>query len=96
MITKRISPCLDVKDGRVVKGVNFQKLGDVASPVELAKYYSENGADELVFYDITASGGVSTLEDVGNLRKMNLYGAIIGKAYYTGDINLKKAIEISR
>ena len=45
MITKRIIPCLDVKDGRVVKGVNFQKLGDVASPVELAKYYSENGAD---------------------------------------------------
>ena len=55
MITKRIIPCLDVKDGRVVKGVNFQKLGDVASPVELAKFYSGCGADELVFYDITAS-----------------------------------------
>ena len=55
MITKRIIPCLDVKNGRVVKGVNFQGLGDVASPVELAQYYSENGADELVFYDITAS-----------------------------------------
>ncbi len=55
MITKRIIPCLDVKDGRVVKGVNFQRLGDVASPVDLAKYYSDNGADELVFYDITAS-----------------------------------------
>lgn len=55
MITKRIIPCLDVKDGRVVKGVNFQGLNDVNSPVELAKYYSENGADELVFYDITAS-----------------------------------------
>ena len=55
MITKRIIPCLDVKDGRVVKGVNFKGLGDVASPVELAKYYSECGADELVFYDITAS-----------------------------------------
>jgi len=55
VITKRIIPCLDVKDGRVVKGVNFQRLGDVASPVELAKFYSENGADELVFYDITAS-----------------------------------------
>ncbi len=55
MITKRIIPCLDVKDGRVVKGVNFQRLGDVASPVELARYYSANGADELVFYDITAS-----------------------------------------
>ena len=55
MITKRIIPCLDVRDGRVVKGVNFQKLGDVASPVELAKFYSDSGADELVFYDITAS-----------------------------------------
>ena len=55
MITKRIIPCLDVRDGRVVKGVNFQKLGDVASPVELARFYSDNGADELVFYDITAS-----------------------------------------
>ena len=55
MITKRIIPCLDVRDGRVVKGVNFQQLNDVSSPVELAKYYSENGADELVFYDITAS-----------------------------------------
>ena len=55
MITKRIIPCLDVRDGRVVKGVNFGNLGDVASPVDLAKYYSDNGADELVFYDITAS-----------------------------------------
>lgn len=55
MITKRIIPCLDVKDGRVVKGVNFKDLNDVSSPVELAKYYSANGADELVFYDITAS-----------------------------------------
>ena len=55
MITKRIIPCLDVRDGRVVKGVNFQGLADVSSPVELGRYYSENGADELVFYDITAS-----------------------------------------
>ena len=55
MITKRIIPCLDVKDGRVVKGVNFAGLSDVSSPVELGKYYSDNGADELVFYDITAS-----------------------------------------
>ena len=55
MITKRIIPCLDVRDGRVVKGVNFEGLSDVNSPVELAKYYSDNGADELVFYDITAS-----------------------------------------
>lgn len=55
MITKRIIPCLDVKNGRVVKGVNFEGLSDVASPVELAKFYSSCGADELVFYDITAS-----------------------------------------
>lgn len=55
MITKRIIPCLDVKDGRVVKGVNFEGLKEVAFPVDLAKYYSECGADELVFYDITAS-----------------------------------------
>ena len=55
MITKRIIPCLDVRDGRVVKGTNFQGLRDVSSPVELARYYSDNGADELVFYDITAS-----------------------------------------
>ncbi len=55
MITKRIIPCLDVKDGRVVKGVNFQGLNDVSSPVELGKYYCDCGADELVFYDITAS-----------------------------------------
>ena len=55
MITKRIIPCLDVRDGRVVKGVNFQGLNDVSSPVTLAESYSGNGADELVFYDITAS-----------------------------------------
>ncbi len=55
MITKRIIPCLDVKDGKVVKGVNFEGLREVASPVDLAKYYSKSGADELVFYDITAS-----------------------------------------
>ena len=64
MITKRIIPCLDVKDGRVVKGVNFQGLSDVSS-----------------------------LEDVLRLREMGLYGAIIGKAYYTGALDLKKAIE---
>ena len=55
MITKRIIPCLDVKDGRVVKGVNFLGLADVSSPVKLASFYSSCGADELVFYDITAS-----------------------------------------
>ena len=55
MITKRIIPCLDVRNGQVVKGVNFEGLREIASPVELAEYYSECGADELVFYDITAS-----------------------------------------
>ena len=55
MITKRIIPCLDVRDGMVVKGTNFKNLSEITSPVELGKFYSENGADELVFYDITAS-----------------------------------------
>lgn len=55
MITKRIIPCLDVRDGKVVKGINFTGLKEISSPVELAKYYSDSGADELVFYDITAS-----------------------------------------
>ena len=55
MITKRIIPCLDVKNGRVVKGTNFQGLSDVSDPVALGKFYSDHGADELVFYDITAS-----------------------------------------
>ena len=55
MIAKRIIPCLDVKNGRVVKGVNFLGLADVSSPVSLAEFYSQCGADELVFYDITAS-----------------------------------------
>ena len=55
MVTKRIIPCLDVKNGRVVKGVNFAGLQDLADPVEMARYYNAAGADELVFYDITAS-----------------------------------------
>lgn len=61
MITKRIIPCLDVKYGRVVKGVNFLGLSDVSSPVDLARFYSDGGADELVFYDITASAEGRTL-----------------------------------
>lgn len=61
MITKRIIPCLDVKDGRVVKGVNFLGLLDVSSPIDLARFYSDGGADELVFYDITASAEGRTL-----------------------------------
>ena len=59
MITKRIIPCLDVKNGRVVKGVKFQGVSDVSSPVELGRYYSENGADELVFYDADRDKGLS-------------------------------------
>ena len=55
MLAKRIIPCLDVKDGRVVKGTNFQGLRDMADPVEMARFYNAAGADELVFYDITAS-----------------------------------------
>lgn len=55
MITKRIIPCLDVRNGRVVKGVNFEGIQDVADPVDLAHFYNDSGADELVFYDITAS-----------------------------------------
>lgn len=55
MITKKIVPCLDVRDGRVVKGVNFEGIKDMADPVEMARFYNDRGADELVFYDITAS-----------------------------------------
>ena len=61
MITKRIIPCLDVRDGRVVKGINFEGIRDVSSPVDLASYYSRCGADELVFYDITASAEGRTI-----------------------------------
>ena len=61
MLTKRIIPCLDVRDGRVVKGTNFEGLKDVDSPIELAKFYSSCGADELVFYDITASAEGRTI-----------------------------------
>lgn len=61
MISKRIIPCLDVRDGRVVKGVNFEGITDVSSPIELGKYYSDVGADELVFYDITASAQGRTI-----------------------------------
>ncbi len=74
MITKRIIPCLDVKNGRVVKGVNFLGLSDVSSPVELAKAYSEHGADELVFYDITASyEGRSLFTDILTEAAKNIF-----------------------
>ena len=55
MLTKRIIPCLDIKDGRTVKGVNFEELRDAGDPIELAAFYANEGADELVFLDITAT-----------------------------------------
>lgn len=65
MLAKRIIPCLDVKDGRVVKGVNFVGLRDAGDPVELAKFYSQQGADEIVFLDITATSDErETIADV--------------------------------
>lgn len=65
MLSKRIIPCLDVKDGRVVKGINFVGLRDVGDPVECAKLYNEQGADEIVFLDITATHEArGTMEDV--------------------------------
>ncbi len=74
MITKRIIPCLDVKDGRVVKGVNFAGLSDVSSPVTLAEYYSSVGADELVFYDITASSdGRALFTDILRETAQNVF-----------------------
>nr|MBO4517485.1 imidazole glycerol phosphate synthase subunit HisF [Clostridia bacterium] len=74
MITKRIIPCLDVKDGRVVKGINFTGLKEVSSPVELAKVYSESGADELVFYDITASSdGRKIFTDILSQTAKNVF-----------------------
>lgn len=74
MITKRIIPCLDVRNGRVVKGVNFEGLSDVSSPVELGKYYSGCGADELVFYDITASAeGRALFTDILRQVAQNIF-----------------------
>jgi phosphoribosylformimino-5-aminoimidazole carboxamide ribotide isomerase len=73
--------CTDISRDGAMRGTNREMYRELSETLGL---------------QITASGGVSTLEDVGSLRKMNLYGAIIGKAYYTGDINLKKAIETAR
>ena len=74
MIAKRIIPCLDVKNGRVVKGVNFDGLSDVSDPVALAEYYSNAGADELVFYDITASfEGRSLFTDILTRTAKNVF-----------------------
>src|SRR5215212_207696 len=63
MVLKRVIPCLDVDDGRVVKGTNFVDIRDAGDPVELAERYDAEGADELVFLDITASHGIRSVED---------------------------------
>ena len=79
MITKRIIPCLDVKASRVVKGVNFMGLNDVSDPVSLAKYYSDCGADELVFYDITASAaGRRIFTDILTETAKNVFSPLTG------------------
>ena len=91
MITKRIIPCLDVRDGRVVKGVNFEGLKEVASPVELARFYSGCGADELVFYDITASAeNRSLFADILREVASNVFIPLTvgGGIYKTSDFEL--------
>ena len=131
MLAKRIIPCLDVKDGRVVKGVNFEGLRDMADPVDMARFYNDSGADELVFYDITASaegrklftdisrdgaeqgtnldlyrelskieglavtasGGVSSIEELRQLKAIGTQAAILGKALYTGRLDLKTVMK---
>ena len=73
MLAKRIIPCLDVKDGRVVKGTNFQGLRDMADPVEMARFYNAAGADELVFYDITASAEGRALFTAVSYTHLDVY-----------------------
>ena len=101
MRSYRLIPCLDIKDGRVVKGVNFVGLRDAGDPVELARYYYEEGADELVFLDITASHesrpSVIALADLEALATLEasgraLHGAIVGKALYEGKFTVEEAI----
>ena len=87
MLTKRIIPCLDVKDGRTVKGVNFENLRDAGDPVELAKIYADEGADELVFLDISA-----TLEKRKTLAKLVYEVAkVINMVYSFDQIYLENA-----
>ena len=100
MLTKRIIPCLDVSDGRVVKGLNFESLRDAGDPVELAKKYSDDGADELVFLDITASEqGRETLKDlVRNIAKVIdipfTVGGGVGEVQHARDILLSGADKV--
>ena len=81
MITKRIIPCLDVRSGRVVKGTNRELYRDLSAKFDI---------------DLIASGGVSSMEDVKALAEMKLHGAIIGKAYYIGAVDLKEAVEAAK
>ena len=84
MLARRIIPCLDVKDGRVVKGTNFEGLRDMADPVEMARFYNESGADELVFYDITASAEgrnlFTVVMSIGMRSNLSMKEALIGTA----------------
>ena len=124
MLTKRIIPCLDVKEGRVVKGTNFVGLRDAGDPVERAAAYDAEGADELVFLDITATfeerkamldvirktagqvfmpltvgGGISSVEDIRRVKAVEsdgVQGCIIGKAIYTGAVDLKAALALAK
>ena len=93
MLKNRIIPCLDVKNGRVVKGINFVDLKDAGDPVEQAKIYSDGGADEICFLDITASNEnretiYEVVKKTKNLNNKNIEGIIVGKAIYDGDIQL--------
>lgn len=91
MLTKRIIPCLDIKDGRTVKGVNFENLIDAGDPVELAKYYSENGADELVFLDISATKEKrKTLVDLVEriAKNVNIPFTVGGGISSAGDVSI--------
>jgi len=91
MLTKRIIPCLDIKNGRTVKGVNFENLIDAGDPVELAKYYSENGADELVFLDISATKEKrKTLVDLVEriAKNVNIPFTVGGGISSVGDVSI--------
>ena len=91
MLTKRIIPCLDIKNGRTVKGINFENLIDAGDPVELAKYYSENGADELVFLDISATKEKrKTLADLVEriAKNVNIPFTVGGGISSVGDVSI--------
>ena len=91
----RVIPCLDVNDGRVVKGVNFENLRDAGDPVELAHRYNEEGADELTFLDVTASkDGRGTIDDIDNLgnRRVRSVGELMENQYRVGLLRMERAI----